>query len=359
VTRSKDTIMNRSRAAVLMIATIAIALTLNGCNRLPTTDADVAQRTVPVRLGPVDSGPTLPGIETSGLVAAHEELKLAFKVGGVIKNIDVREGDRVIAGQRLAELELVEVNAGVEQARQAHIKASQDLARGEKLYAEQVVTLEQLEALRSAEASARAGLNAAAFNRRYAVIEAPRDGLIQRRHAEPGETVAAGTPVLDLGADAQGYVVRASLADREVVKLNIGDVAQVRLDAYAGELLSGTVSMIGAAADPRSGTFPVEVSIDAGDRRLASGMVAKLSLTPSAGALTSLAYVPIAAIVEGHGRRASVYAVEDGKARRRSVEIAFIDGDRVALQDGPSAGSQVVTDGALFLTDGDSVRVQN
>lgn len=351
--------MKRSIATVPTISAIVALLFLTACNRLPTTDAELVQRTVPVRLGQVDSGPTLPGIETSGLVAAHEELKLAFKVGGVISRIEVREGDRVVAGQRLAELELVEVNAGVEQARQAHKKARQDLARGEKLHAEQVVTLEQLEALRSAEASARAGLDAAAFNRRYAVIEAPRDGLIQRRHAEPGETVAAGTPILDLGADGQGYVVRASLADREVVKLNVGDLAQVRLDAYAGELLAGTVSMIGAAADPRTGTFPVEVRIDAGERRLASGMVAKLSLTPSAGAATSLAYVPIAAIVEGHGRRASVYAVEDGKARRRSVEIAFIDGDRVALQDGPVAGSQVVTDGALFLTDGDPVRVQN
>lgn len=351
--------MNRKILYSLVGLGVFAIAAIAGCNGMATPDLDAAPRAVPVRLAPVDSGPLLPGIDSSGLVAAHEELRLAFKVGGVIKAINVDEGDRVQAGQRLAELELTEVQAGVEQALQAHKKAGQDLARGERLHAEQVVTLEQLEALRSAEASARAALEAARFNRRFAVIEAPREGLIQRRRAEPGETVAAGTPILELGADAQGYLVRASLSDREVVRLAIGDSAQVRLDAYAGEVLPGRVSMIAAAADPRTGTFPIEVSIDATEKRLASGMVARLSLTPSAGAAASLAYVPIAAIVEGHGRRASVYTVVEGKARRRSVEVAFIDGDRVALADGPAAGSEVVTDGALFLADGDAVRVQN
>ena len=351
--------MNRKLLAALAVAGVVVSLTIAGCNGMATPDLEAAPRAVPVRLGAVDSGPLLPGIDTSGLVAAHEELKLAFKVGGVIKDIHVQEGERVQAGQRLAELELTEVQAGVEQAVQAHKKAGQDLARGERLYAEQVVTLEQLEALRSAEASARAALDAARFNRRFAVIEAPRAGLIQRRRAEPGETVAAGSPILELGADAEGYVVRASLADREVVRLAIGDSAQVRLDAYAGEVLPGRVTLIAAAADPRTGTFPIEVQIDAGERRLASGMVARLNLTPSAGAAATLAYVPIAAIVEGHGRRASVYSVVDGKAKRQPVQVAFIDGDRVALSEGPQPGSEVVTDGALFLSDGDSVRVQN
>lgn len=183
--------------------------------------------------------------------------------------------------------------------------------------------------------------------------------MIQRRLAKAGETVAAGTPILILGADDQGYVIRASLSDRELVQLQSGDRASIELDAYPGEQLSGEVSMLGAAADPRSGTFPVEVQVNAQGRRLASGMVAKLSLTPSSGAQAALAYVPIAAIVEGNGQRASVYNIVEGRAKRVSVDVAFIDGDRVALSNGPSVGSQVVTDGALFLADGDPVRVHD
>ena len=350
----------RSRSFLLLTAAMLISLiTLAGCNGNANTSADPVVRTVPVRLGAVESGPSLPAIETSGLIAAKDELRLAVKVGGVIRKISVAEGDRVSKGQRLVELELTEVEASVEQARQAHKKARQDLVRGEKLYQEQVVTLDQLEALRASEASAAAALQAARFNASHALIEAPRDGLIQRRLAKAGETVAAGTPILILGADDQGYVIRASLSDRELVQLQSGDRASIELDAYPGEQLSGEVSMLGAAADPRSGTFPVEVQVNAQGRRLASGMVAKLSLTPSSGAQAALAYVPIAAIVEGNGQRASVYNIVEGRPKRVSVDVAFIDGDRVALSNGPSVGSQVVTDGALFLADGDPVRVHD
>lgn len=345
----------------ILIAAVA-ALTLVGvvaCNGNANTNAEGAIASVPVRLGEVSAGPALPAIQTSGTVAAKDELRLAVKVGGVLRRISVSEGERVQRGQRLAELELTEVQATVEQARQAHIKAKQDLTRGEKLYAEQVVTLDQLESLRAAEASAAAALQAARFNASHAVIEAPRDGVIQRRLAEAGETVAAGTPILVLGADDQGYVIRASLSDRELVQLDNGDPADVRLDAYPGETLRGSVSMLSAAADPRSGTFPVEIDVQADGRRLVSGMVAKVELTPSKAEQSSLAYVPIAAIVEGNGQRASVYGVVEGRAKRISVDVAFIDSDRVALSSGPAVGDQVVTDGALFLADGDLVRVHN
>ncbi len=348
-----------TRLMVAMAAAVSLAAGLSACNGNGYTAVEVADRAVPVRLEDVSSGPSLATIETSGLVAAKDELRLAVKVGGVIKEISVAEGERVSKGQRLAELELTEVRANVEQVRQAHLKTKLDLNRGEKLYAEQVVTLDQLEALHAAEASAAAALKAARFNAGRAVIKAPRDGLIQRRLANAGETVAAGTPILILGADDLGYVVRASLSDRELVQLSGGDQAVIRLDAYPGIQLSGTVSMISAAADPRTGTFPVEIQIADEGRRLASGMVAKMSLTPSSGAETALAYVPISAIVEGNGRRASVYYVIDGRAKRVSVDVAFIDGDRVALSSGPGVGERVITDGALFVADGEAVRVHN
>ena len=55
-----------------------------------------------------------------------------------------------------------------------------------------------------------------------------------RRLAEERELVAAGTPVLVLGAQDQGFVVRTGLADREIVQVKLGDVAQIRLDALPG-----------------------------------------------------------------------------------------------------------------------------
>jgi multidrug efflux pump subunit AcrA (membrane-fusion protein) len=67
-----------------------------------------------VRVEQVTVGPARPAIVGNGFVATRDELRLAFKVGGVVNEVRVREGDRVRAGQVLATLELAEVDAQVD-----------------------------------------------------------------------------------------------------------------------------------------------------------------------------------------------------------------------------------------------------
>jgi hypothetical protein len=66
----------------------------------------------------------------------------------------------------------------------------------------------------------------------------------------------------------------------------------------------------------------------------------------------------MAALVEGEGDRASVFVLDDGKALRREVRVAFITADAIALESGLSAGEPVITDGALYLENGEPVEVQ-
>jgi multidrug efflux pump subunit AcrA (membrane-fusion protein) len=87
-----------------------------------------------------------------------------------------------------------------------------------------------------------------------------------------------------------------------------------------------------------------------------SGLVARLRLEPTTEA-PPLTYVPMAALVEGDGDRASVFVIDDGKAQRRDVRVAFITADGIALESGLASGETVVTDGALFLEHGESVEV--
>jgi multidrug efflux system membrane fusion protein len=303
----------------------------------------------------VEAGPAAPAIRTTGQLANKDEFRLSFKVGGVIKRIGVREGERVKRGQRLAEIEQTEINAQVEQAKQSFEKAQRDVERGERLYADKVISLEQLEDLRTQRAVAEAALSAAQFNWYYAAIIAPSDGIVLRKLAEERELVAAGTPVLVLSAEEGGYVVKAGVADREIVQIRLGDVAEIRLDALPGEVLRGKVTEVASAADPQSGMFGVEVTLDATDLPLKSGLVAKLSLTPASAQAGLHPYVPIASIVEGSGRKASVYVLDGERVRRREITVAFIADERVALASGVSVGEQVVTDGALYLEDGELV----
>jgi RND family efflux transporter MFP subunit len=314
--------------------------------------------TTPVRVAVAVDGPAAPAIRTNGLLANKDEFRLAFKVGGIVKRITVREGERVRRGQRLAELEQAEVAAQVEQAQQAHEKALRDAERGERLYADKVVSLEQLQDLRTQSRLTQAALSTAEFNSSHAAILAPRDGTVLRRLVEEREVIAAGSPVVIVGAEDRGFVVRAGLADRDIVQVELNDRAQVRLDALPDAVLEGEVSEIASAADPQSGMFPIEVTLRQVALPLKSGLVAKIDMTPSSAASGSRVHVPIAAIVAGTGRRASVFVLEKGQARRREVVVAFIEGEGVALSSGVAAGEQVITDGALYLEDGERVAVE-
>jgi RND family efflux transporter MFP subunit len=342
-----------SFAGAMVIALVFLAALLVGCGKSPAPE--VAKPT-PVRIQHANNGPAIPPIDTNGVVVTKHEMRLSFKMGGVVRRIAVQEGDVVRKGQRLAEIELTEVGAQVEQARQLADKATRDLARGENLYADQVISLEQLQDLRTQAAMAGAQFKSAQFNLGYSVITAPRDGVVLRKLAEERELVPAGAPVLVLGESDRGYVVRAALADREIVNIKLGDKGEIRMNAFPGQAMTGTVVEIASAADERSGMFPVEVHFDTPPPRLVSGLVARLRLAPTSEA-PPLTYVPMAALVEGDGDRASVFVVDGGKAQRRDVRVAFITADSIALESGLAAGEAVVTDGALYLENGESVEV--
>jgi RND family efflux transporter MFP subunit len=341
----------RMLQVILMAASATLAA---GCN---SAAKDTPLPPTPVRVAVAIAGPAAPSIRTNGLLANKGAMRLAFKVGGVIKQLAVAEGEAVRKGQKLAEIEQTEVNAQVEQAAQACEKAKRDVSRGERLYADKVISLEQLQDLRTQAAMAEAALNSARFNWNYAAIVAPRDGTVLRQLAEERELVAAGTPVLIFGAQDRGFVVRAGLADREIVQVRIGDAVHVRLDALPDAKLEGKVAEIASASDPASGMFDIEVALDAKRLPLKSGLVAKLTIVPASASSGERVYVPIGAIVEGDGRTARLFVLDKDRARRRNIEVAFIEGAIVALASGVDAGEQVITDGALYLEDGERVAI--
>lgn len=331
---------------------------LQACSPAPETTAPPT----PVRTAQAAPGPGQPQMAASGVLVPRDELRLAFKVGGIISRIHVQAGQAVKAGQVLAEIERTEVEAGIAQARAAAEKARRDLARGEALHADQVIPLEQLQNLRTQAEIASAQLRAAEYNAGHARLVAPTDAVVLRRLAEERDLVPPGQVVLVLGSRASGLAVRAAVSDRDVTRLSIGDRVEVRVDAAPEAVHAATLTEIAGAASERTGLFEIEAQLEptvdaaTGDATLRAGMVARLTLHPARDA-GQLVHVPISAIVEADGGRASVFVLRDDKAVAREVEVAFIDADSVALRSGLEAGETVITAGAPYLRDGDVVKV--
>jgi RND family efflux transporter MFP subunit len=342
------------------LALVAVAV-LAGCGGgASSPGAPVQQEAAPVRTSPVQMVTIAREIRAVGILAPRDEIRLAFKVGGVLDRVDVDAGDRVRAGQVLAVLKRVEIDATVSQAAEAVEKARRDLERARQLRVDEVATEEQVQDLTTAYSVARSNLQAAEFNARFARIEAPADGVVLQRLAKADELVQGGQTVLVIGSTDAGWVVRAALADRDVVRANIGDTAIVTFDAFPGREFAGRVARVASSADPQTGTFEAEIDVAPGGARFARGLVAKVALTLAALAGdTEQAVVPLTAIVEANGASATVYVHDAGAgvARRRQVTVGSIEGERVVVVAGLAAGEQVITDGAAWLTDGRAVRV--
>lgn len=344
-----------------ILVTLAIAgLLLAACGRSHAPAQTTAQEAAPVRTAPAESVDVPGSVRSVGVLEPRDEMRLSFKVGGVVDKVAVDAGDRVRRGQLLATIKRAEVDAAVNQANEAAEKARRDLERARRLKADEVATEEQVQDLATAYSVSRSSLEAARFNARYARIEAPEDAVVLQRLADANELVQPGQPVLVLGGTSGGWIVRTALADRDAVRVDVGDAAKIAFDAFPGREFAGRVTRVGSSADPVTGTFDVEIAVAADGARFARGLVAKVSLSVRDGAESApRTVVPVTAIVEANGAEATVYVLDPGRgvARRKQVTVGSIVGDRVVIAAGLEAGEVVITDGAAWLADGSRVHV--
>ena len=330
---------------------LSVFIFLAACSEAPKKEITKTEpKPVAVRVAEVvPQDKSLP-IQASGIVASQEELKLAFKIGGVITAVYVNEGDRVKKGQVLARLDPSEIQAQVAQAKSALEKASRDLERGERLYKDTVATLEQVQDLTTAKEVAENNLKIAEFNQKYSSIYAPSSGRVLKRFAEKGEIIGPGNPVYFIAANQSAQVLRLGLTDVDVVQIKLGDAAQLNFDAFPNQSFEGIVTEIAAGSDPMSGTYEVEVAIKSNKANIKNGFIGKAQIFPEAK--KGIVRIPIEAVVEADPKTASIYVPSaDGKGVQRLDLGSYEIGDDFILTPESELGShkEVITDGARYL----------
>ena len=310
-----------------------------------------------VKTAPVARKTIAPPLHASGILALKDEIKLAFKTGGIIKRIFVDEGQKVKKGALLARLDLAEIEARKNQAQSAYRKAERDFKRVSRLYADSVVTFEQLQNAQTALDVAGSNLRIAEFNLKHSAIYAPSNGKIYKKLFNEGEMVNPGMPVLIFGNEASGWIIKTGLADRDILQIQLGDSARIQFDPYPNQYFSAVVSEVAAVASPKTGLYEVEIRLINPSRPLLSGFVGRIEIFPSKGETVWM--IPVEALLEGKGMTGKVYApAEDEKSVRLiEVQIAYILDGRVAVRTGLEKISRVITDGVSYLDKNSTIEI--
>lgn len=287
-------------------------------------------------------------VRASGMVGYRREPPLSFTSPGVVGAIYVDAGDVVRRGQRLATLRRISVGANANEAEMAQANAERDLARAQALFDSGYVSQARLDDARLAVERTRGA----------SVLTAPTDGIILRRDGEPAQTVAAGQAILVLGETASRLIVRAPTSPSEAARLKLGDAARVHVSELGGEPRAGRVTRIAAQGDRATGAFEVEIEVT-DPRGLRSGMVASVEIAAAAAARAeTVILTPTLSLLDARADQGIVFVVDaEGVARRRSVRTAGITQDGVLVVEGLVSGERVVSAGAAYVRDGQSVRI--
>jgi len=342
---------------------LSLAVSLSSCRPDHSAVAPPQSSPIAVQAASVQWIDTATPVTAPGLLARTLEADLSFKTGGLIDDVTARAGDEVLAGQILGSLRLEELDAALAQAESALNKAKRDLDRASSLFAGNVEPLETRQNAQSGVEQAEAAVRAARFNRQTAVLTAPAAGRILARYAEPGEIAAPGRKILRFASDAEGWLVRVGLAQRDVVRIQVGNEADVSFAGMA-EPVVARVARIAGETDPASRTTLVELRLDGTPPpELRSGMVGHATIRPEKGLPRAL--LPLSALVEGDGKMAHVFRVESAanegdlaRVRRIPVEIAEITQEGVVLRSGiRDRDIAIVITGAELLFDGGEVLV--
>lgn len=188
----------------------------------------------------------------------------------------------------------------------------------------------------------------------YANLRSPIDGVVTDRPMFPGETAAAGTPIITV-MDTSSLLAKLHLAQAATQKLTIGDKAEVHVPGMT-DAVEATVSFIGPALDPGSTTVEVWLKLPNPDGKFKVGtpVHAVLKGTTVQNALQ----VPTRAIVPGEeGGTAVMVAGADGTAHRNAVTVGIRTPEAVQILSGLSPSDNVITDGGYGLDNGTKVKV--
>lgn len=321
---------------------IGLAGVLAACGKQPTA-SEAAPAAPAVRVASVGADQQLATVTGVGTVALRRETSLGFTSAGRIVRLAVNEGDSVRRGQLLAGLDTTTVAADLARASAERDRAVAEYRRSAQLMDKGWITRPRMDNAKASLQAAEAAVSASRFQAANATIVAPGSGTVLARLAEPGQVVAAGTPVLIIGEEASGYVLRVPLSDRDTVRLAMGAPAQVTIAALGGEVLTGHVNEIAGRADRSTGTFTVEIALP-DDPRLRSGQIGDVRIIAAGGA-TAAPRVPATAVFAPRAGEAFVYVVDRATHRLslRRVSVAEAGDDGIRVTGGLSRGEIVAT----------------
>jgi len=314
-------------------------------------------------------------LDAVGRAVAQDSVTLKSRVDGQVLALPFSEGQPVVAGAVLAQLDpadftarlrLAEANLARDQTQLDKAKA--DVERYRSLKNRSFVSEQQLadaqstaEALAATVRADEAAVESARLQRNYTTIRAPFAGIIGAKLVSPGATVKANETALAVLNQVQPLEVSFTVPERYLPRLQAGlqrgpVPVTVRVPGTTELPLAGEARFMDNAVDPTTGAISLKATVDNETRSLIPGQFLQVSLTLEVipGAVT----VPLEAVQQGPEGSLIFVVKADDTVEARPVVVTVRQDQIAVISQGVQAGETVVTDGQLRLSPGAKVRIK-
>lgn len=356
--------MKKTSIALLLV----LALGLSFCAKKQET-AELQQKPLLVKVQAPVQGTLTNDFNYKGTVSAWKTANIAPEASGRVGRILKKQGDKVVAGELLATLDLTSLELQQKQARAAVAVADTAFQnarlneeRMRKLFESQAVSSMQYESAKLARdaadtqlKSAKATLDLVDYTVNKSNMRAPFAGIIAAKNMEEGDMI---NPMMGMGQtiltlmDLSKVKVAVDAPAEEIERIRIGQTCRVTIASRPGETFAGEVYSKNLAADPLSKTFKVEVKVDNPDMKIKAGVYADIAIEYVRKENVTL--LPLSALLAGDRE---VMVDDNGVARKRAVTVGERNHTRFEVLSGVGANDRVLVEGSYDLKDGTAIAV--
>jgi RND family efflux transporter MFP subunit len=359
--------MNRK---ALILAALALSVLLAVACKPAKTDAvaDTAPAATVVSVVPAARQTVSEKLIYTGMLEAWRKINITPETGGQVARILVEEGQRVAAGQLLAELDTASIDlqlrqaeAGLAVAQASFDNAARTKDRMDRLQAQKAVSEQQSEQARLGFDAAKAQLEQAAAGaalarhaRASAVMTAPWSGIISSKNVQVGDVInpmMGGYGVVTLMDDARIKAV-VEVSPSDISRLQKGRPVVLRTNDGEAREYPGTISVLNPTADAAAKKFRIEVLVENAGRSIRPGTFATVVFEVQSHQ-NALA-VPLKAVLAGK----YVFVAENGKAVRREVVPGLKNTTMIEIVGGLKEGESVIVEGNFGLIEGSTVEIK-
>lgn len=361
--------MMRTSVCFLLAATLILA----GCGK---SDEAMEELLRPVRYVTVSDASVFRDRSFSGTSKSSRESRLSFKISGTVIDVPVQIGQRLDAGDLIAQidpagyvLQAQQAQATLVEAQANDRRAAANYERTKGLYANSNASLNDLESARAQAESASAVVRAASkaleiarLNVSYTKLTAAADCSIASLDIEVNENVASGQQVAAVSC-GDAFEVTVDIPESLIGSIDESTPVTLRFGSIPDKEFSGEISEISVTSAAGSAAFPVVIKITDRDPSLRSGLAADVTFQFDSAASKGGGFVlPVNAVInDPNGTFVFVaeFAETDGEAlvRRRAVTLGELSQSGIEIVEGLEVGDRVITAGISVIRDGQQVLV--